>query len=88
MTRYFYHPESDSYWTCTEDEYGYTDVVGDGLSVEIDEYTYRTRHDGERLRDDVQQDLEDCPECKNRSVVSKWSGVKCTTPGCGYWFCY
>lgn len=39
-------------------------------------------------RDDMQADMEDCPVCKNRSVQSKWSGVKCTTPGCGYEFCY
>ena len=30
-----------------------------------------------------------CPECKNKSVAPNgFSGVKCTTPGCNYWFCY
>jgi len=33
-----------------------------------------------------------CPECHRRSVVAKpldqGGGEACTTPGCGYWFCF
>lgn len=33
-----------------------------------------------------------CPECLQQSVVSKpveqGGGEVCTTPGCGYWFCF
>lgn len=30
-----------------------------------------------------------CPECKNLSVRPHGgSGVRCSTTGCGYWFCY
>ena len=28
-----------------------------------------------------------CPKCKQKSVKSKWSGIACTTEGCGYWCC-
>lgn len=29
-----------------------------------------------------------CPDCGKQLVAQMSGGVKCTRPGCGYWFCY
>lgn len=30
-----------------------------------------------------------CPDCRNHTVVAQpRGGVACTTPDCGYWFCF
>lgn len=44
---------------------------------------------GEVRHQKMMEDAEECPDCKQKSVVcASGGGVKCLTPGCGYWFCY
>lgn len=31
--------------------------------------------------------MEKCPDCKQMTVKTKWSGVECTDPNCNYWYC-
>lgn len=31
--------------------------------------------------------FDPCPDC-GAGLVSGWSGLRCVTSGCGYWFCY
>ena len=35
-----------------------------------------------------QAGLDECPECKQWTVRSKYSGVECENPDCDFWFCY
>lgn len=37
----------------------------------------------------TEKSMTKCPVCSLMSVKAKMSGgEKCTSPGCGYWFCY
>lgn len=43
----------------------------------------------DKIEKEKSEDRFNCPKCNNRSVVPNgWSGIKCITPDCGYWFCY
>jgi len=39
-----------------------------------------------------EREMDECPKCHKNSVRAKGfeegGGVECTTPGCGYWFCF
>lgn len=65
---------------------GYGSIFGDMSEIDLNICQHCLF---KMIGDLVEESYRDkCPDCGTKLVCSNGGGVKCTKPGCGYWFCY